>query len=604
MSKPIPTFRKLTLFTVVAVLIGGYPMAVFADDAPAEEDPGYVYDATTGRWSSNQWKYDPATNTYIENTGPKSNNTVTTDGSGSGAITDTGPESNNQIDTSGTNTNQTNTNNSAQLDTTVNGQAKTGDAAVDSNTKAGGAGTGDATAIATIINQLNSASGLGGGQPYEFTMDIGDVHGDIVLAPQLLQAMANSQAQNNGNSNITYNVLDKNTLNNTVDLTAQSGNASVLNNTNAGSARSGNATAIANVLNLVNSIIAANKSFVGTINIHGNLDGDILISKDGSPSLIASNASNPLSQGNMIANSTNLTNIINDIDLEAKTGKATVDSNTNAGSAKSGTADTNLVVMNLAGRTVSAKNSLLVFVNVLGKWVGIIVDAPTGATAAVLGDDVTSNLIASTGPDSNNVINDDSQSNANINADSQTTINNHIKVGAQTGDATVSGNTNAGDATTGNAKAAATVFNMANSAFNVSDWFGVLFINVLGSWYGSFGVDTPQGDEVAASSPPPTSEQPVSAPAQVFSFIAHNVAASDEQQSTPPPTTVETTPPQTQAEVLSAQSSNRSSTTATSDAQTGPATVSMPVAIAALAGLTLAAGLVVRLVGMLRERFA
>ncbi len=388
------------------------------------------------------------------------------------------------------------------------------------------------------------------------------------------------------------NVVDKNAINNKVNLGAETGNASVVNNTKAGGATSGNATAIANVLNIINSVIAANGSFVGTINIHGNLDGDILLNKQGSPSLIASNAdSNPMSQGNLIANANNLTNIINDIELDATTGTAKVDGNTNAGSAKSGTADTNLVIMNLAGRSVTAKNSLLVFVNVLGKWVGIIVDAPTGATAAVLGDDVTSNLVAAT------------EGNATINADSQNQITNNIKVGAHSGDATVSGNTNAGDATTGNASASATVLNMANSAFNVSDWFGVLFINVLGSWYGSFGVDTPQGDEVAASSPPPTSEQPAaesaSAPAQVFSFIAHNISGSGDQESNVTNES-ETTQEPSQTAVLAA--SDQVASAPVSAPEQGPATISAPIAIAILAGVTAGAALIIRLIGAVRAR--
>lgn len=593
MKASISTARKFVLYIFAAVLVGGSPMAALAEEAaPSDEDGGYVYDEATGRWNSNKWRYDAATNTYIPNV-PAPAAPAPEEQS----VSDTGPDSDNSASGTNNTSAQNNTSNNNEINNDVSGTAKTGDATVNSNNTAGGAGSGDATTIATIMNAINSSSALGGGQPYTFTKDIyGDVYGDIELAPELLKGMAQTtSSQNNGT--INYNVLDKNTINNKVNLGAESGDASVLNNTNAGGATSGNATAVANVLNIINSVIAANGSFVGTINIHGNLDGDILLNKEGSPSLIASNAdSNPMNEGNLIANANNLTNIINDIELDATTGKATVDGNTNAGSAKSGTADTNLVVMNLAGRSVTAKNSLLVFVNVLGKWVGIIVDAPTGATAAVLGDDVTSNLIAAT------------QGDATINADTQNQITNNIKVGAHTGDATVSGNTNAGDATTGNASASATILNMANSAFNVSDWFGVLFINVFGSWDGSFGVNTPQGDEVA-SSPPPTSEQPAaeSAPAQVFSFIARNVQGSGSTQTAAPAQTAESTEPTptpAPAETAVLAASDHSKSSPVSDvASTAPVTISAPVVAAVLAGLAIGLVVIVRLIGLIRARF-
>ncbi len=580
--------KKFVLYIFAAVLVGGSPMAAFAAEeaAPSEEDGGYVFDEATGRWNSNKWRYDPAINNYVPNTPPPAPVNDET-------VTDTGPNSNNETeDGTDQNSTQNNTSNNNQINNDVSGKAKTGDATVSSNNTAGGATSGDATSIATIMNAINSSSALSS-QPYTFTKDVyGNVYGDIVLAPELLRAMSETTSSPQTGT-VNYNVIDKNTINNNVDLGADTGNASVINNTNAGGATSGNATAIANVLNIINSVIAANKSFVGTINIHGNLDGDILMSKQGSPALITSNAgSNPLNQGNLIANQNNLTNIINDIELDATTGTAMVDGNTNAGNAKSGTANTNLVVMDLSGRMVTAKNSLLVFVNVLGKWVGIIVDAPTGATAAVLGDDVTSNLIAA------------AEGDAMINADSQNQIINNIKVGAHTGDATVAGNTNAGDATTGNASASATILNMANSAFSVSDWFGVLFINVLGSWYGSFGVDTPQGDEVAASSPPPTSEQPepASAPAQVFSFIERHIVMSDDQSEAA--VSEAESAQSTQASVLAASDHSKIAPITTTESDSSPTTVSMPIAIAALVGLSVVAGLVIRLIGALRERFA
>lgn len=612
----ISTARKLTLYIFVAVLVGGSPMAAFAEDAaPSDEDGGYVYDSATGRWSSNKWRYDAATNTYVANTGPQSNNTVDTDGAGA-TITDTGAGSNNQVKEDANSAVDNTTKNNNQINNDVSGTATSGSAAVTSNNTAGSAGSGNATSVATLMNAINSSSSLSG-QPYTFSQDVyGDVYGDIQLAPELLKAMtAQTSAQPQGNNTINYNVLNNNTINNKVDLGAQSGDASVLNNTNAGGATSGNAVAIANVLNLINSIIASNGSFVGTINIHGNLYGDILMNREGTPSLIASNgASNPLSSGTMIANNTNLTDIVNNIDLKATSGTASTNGNTNAGNAKSGTANTNLVVMDLAGQQVDAKNAILVFVNVMGKWVGIIVDAPTGATAAVLGDDVTKNLIAQTGAGSNNTINTDSANDTTVNADSKNKITNNISLNAQSGDATVAGNTNAGDATSGNASAGANVFNMVNSVFNLSGFMRILTINILsdGFWCGNFGID---GDncgtdikDVAAA--PQTSQTPAASTAsnpiaQVFSFIPHTPPVSS-QSTTPANATSEPTPEpseSSQTAVLAA-SDHSSSSPVTSEASTGPAAISAPVAAAVLAGLAVALVAIVRLIGLIRTRFS
>ncbi|MNI21126.1 hypothetical protein D3C73_746320 [compost metagenome] len=171
--------------------------------------------------------------------------------------------------------------------------------------------------------------------------------------------------------------------------------------------------------------------------------------------------------------------IVNNVTLNAASGSANVLNNTKAGNATSGTAATNLTILNYTGHQVVASNSLLIFVNVLGRWVGIIVDAPVGATAAVLGNGVTSNTT-----------NGGTQT---VDANATTSITNNIDLASLSGDATVKGNTQAGNATSGNATASANIANISTSSFSISDWFGVLFINVFGTWYGSFGVDTANG---------------------------------------------------------------------------------------------------------------
>ena len=194
--------------------------------------------------------------------------------------------------------------------------------------------------------------------------------------------------------------------------------------------------------------------------------------------MLANNADSTASNAQVSQQDT--TTIVNNIKTVAESGTSTVFGNTNGGDAVTGDALSNVVIFNVSGHEIIAKNSLLVFVNVLGKWVGMIVDAPPNATAAMIGNGVTTN--AAYVPD------------LTINSQVNHGITNTIAVTAQSGDATVEYNTNAGNAVSGQARALANVANISGSQFGVSDWFGVLFINVFQNWYGSFGVDTAYGN--------------------------------------------------------------------------------------------------------------
>ncbi len=422
----------------------------------------YTYDSTTGHWNSSSWTYDPTSATYQP------------------TVTPVAPSP-----TSGTTGTQSTLDGvtSTAVANALNTAATSGDASVLKNTTAGSATSGDATSAATIINTMNSSlTSSSNQQAATFVKNImGDVNGDILLQPMLLRAMLEANAQ--PSTTTTMNATTNTGATNNVTLGATSGNATVSGNTDAGNATSGNANTVADVVNVVNSMIAANKSFIGTINIYGNLNGDILIAPDFIPQLLASNASSNLPKpvGTASATSNNTQSIVNNIALAAKTGQSVVSGNTSAGNATSGTATTNTVIFNLTGHDIVASNSLLVFINVLGKWVGVIVDAPTGTTAAALGSGVTTNSV---------------QPNLVVNATNTTQLTNNLDLSSQSGNATVSGNTKAGNATSGNATASANIANIANTTIGTSGWFGILFINVFGSWLGSFGIDTAAGNPI------------------------------------------------------------------------------------------------------------
>lgn len=513
--------KRILIILLTLLLVGGTPLGVSAQaansDSSSEETakenkpPEYKYNPATGTWDSDEWSWNPKT--YETKPVSKSQPAAEANASAGGANTtaNTGPGSNNQQSNNGSASAQANINNNLGVNNHLGAIATTGNAAVSNNTIAGSALSGDAQSIANIINMLQSSTVMGDQGMVTFQQDItGDIVGDLLINPELIFNLGpNSQntSTNNQSANSSVNVNTDASVNNDVNLAATSGNATVDSNTEAGDATSGNAYVMANVVNVLNSVIAANQSFLGLINIYGNLDGDILFPPETINKLLTSNIpTGSVSINNVTGevelNSTNNQNINNDITLDANSGNATVANNTNAGSATTGEAKTNLTVLNLTGSEVIASNSILVFVNVLGTWVGMIMDAPSGATAAALGGGVTQNNI---------------NAQSTVNATNNANINNNLNLTANTGDATVTNNNTAGSATSGNAYAAANVANINNSSLNLSNWFGLLFINVFGSWNGSFGVDTEAGNRLATSAATGTNGGSEAAP-QVFGF--------------------------------------------------------------------------------------
>jgi hypothetical protein len=476
----------------------------------------YDYDASTGTYNASEWICNSRTGNYDQTT-------VNVTEPPSGAIVENGPDQSsdpsssdgqindpeasgpgNNTDSNSTNDLSDNNNNNLGVGTTVNGVATTGNASVDANTNAGDATSGDANNITNVENLLMSSSSLSGAQTFVANIN-GDVDGDLLINP------TGSADSNTTTSNgVTVNNDTGATVDNNITLNATSGDANVSEDTNAGNATSGSADSVANVVNMIDSMITANQSFIGVININGDLNGNIVVPPQFVNSLIADNVPSTTLNTSEITNNnvtTALDNsnnqaITNNITTTAKSGAATIADDTNAGSATSGPANTNVTIFNLTGDQVVASNTLLVFVNVLGNWVGLLMNAPAGTTAAAFGGGITSDTNTAT-TDINNSNKDD--------------INNNINVSAESGNATVSKDTTAGNATTGSATSSVNLLNLIDSQFNLSGWFGVLFINVYGTWDGSFGAQTPV--TTANSSSNGSSTNNTSSNAQLLKFV-------------------------------------------------------------------------------------
>lgn len=414
--------------------------------------------------------------------------------------------------------------------------ATSGDASVSGNAQAGNATTGMSTVLANFLNLINSAWGWSNGSLSYFLGNFfGDRTGDITLNPEQqaggggsigcyfcfggsLNANENTGADStntattNGDRDLTVNYQPNGTINNDVNLIAQSGNADVNGNTVGGNATSGDAIVELNIINMINSAISSGGSFFGLLNIFGDLNGDILfpsgfltgaLSGAGGYGSQVSNSNTGPESTNTATSNANFNGTINDnsnatfnnnLNTGAASGSADVTSNTRAGNATTGEAETNTNTYNLYNAGVRGSNAVLVLVNVLGTWVGLIMDVPNagGNSSALLGGNaVVGN--SNTGPNSTNTATNNANASLDVNYAPTSTINNNINAGAISGDAGVNRNTVGGNATSGDAKVAANVVNIMGSNIDLTNWFGVLVINVFGNWFGSVGKDTSAG---------------------------------------------------------------------------------------------------------------
>lgn len=463
----------------------------------------YSYNPDSQRWDTTEWRYNPASGKYEPNIVSVRAEDLPDEQR---------PGSSGQFDLFY----------DASISNNIQMDAASGNALVSNNTLGGNALSGNASSILNLLNMLQtSAAALQGNNLAVFSHDVyGDVQGDLMINPNVLLT---SNTNSSPPDNLTINVQDSGSINNDITLASRSGDAAVTTNTAAGNATTGNAAAVANIVNIINSIIGSGQSFLGSVNIHGSLDGDILLPPELLEVLLASSgaSSNLNSAYDSLANINNNQSINNNVNLTASSGNALVSNNTRAGNATTGGSQTNLTILNLAGTQIVGKDVLLVFINVMGNWVGVLYSAPPGSTAAAIGSGITQNSTNSNSID--------------VEATTNQTINNDIDLTAVTGDASVANNTTAGNATSGDALAAANILNILNSTFSLADWFGILFINVFGSWNGSFGIDTAAGNRPETAVFGISSNQnrafaPPVSDVRVFRFVPSGGSSQDNNQ--------------------------------------------------------------------------
>jgi hypothetical protein len=274
--------------------------------------------------------------------------------------------------------------------------------------------------------------------------------------------------------------LNGTTAANTVNSTANTGDASVKHTSNGGDATSGNASA---GTTLINNIASTSNLNSGTLqsfnyNIDGTQNGNIVINPN--DIINTSDNSSPTTPANCAPTGTttadNSAAINNLVNLLAQSGNAKVSDNGVGGDATSGNATTEANIINTIQALVSDQGAFLGVINVNGDLNGNI-ELPPSVISSLL----TPTNSGSTSGDTTATNND--------------SVNNNVTLTAISGNAAVTNNGEAGTAISGNASTILQDCNLINSNI-VGGNLLLVFVNVMGHWYGAL-LSEPTGDTTA-----------------------------------------------------------------------------------------------------------
>lgn len=199
------------------------------------------------------------------------------------------PTSSNSAASSSTATNNTNVNNNVTL------TAISGNAAVTNNGAGGNATSGNASTILQSCNLINSNI-AGGNLLLVFVNVMGSWYGALLSEPagDTTATLGGGITQDTVSPTQQTSAINNATINNDINLTSTSGNATVANNGVGGNATTGNATAIADVTNILGSQINLS-GWLGilVINVFGTWDGSLMIQPTNiASSTVSSNGGN------------------------------------------------------------------------------------------------------------------------------------------------------------------------------------------------------------------------------------------------------------------------------------------------------------------------
>jgi hypothetical protein len=478
-----------------------------------------------------------------------------------------------------TSTNVTNQNTDGSANSGINNPPSSGEPAVNTTTnQSNGSPNNDEVttnehtkthhsySTANVINSVGSDTAISSNSLQTATTNLtGTTSGDVTLNPTTNLAPATNSRTSTTTEN---NIPGSGVINSTLNVSANSGNTTVVDNLGDGTTTTGDAAAQGNIINQVNDQISDSQTFITTVNVDGNLTGNLVIPSsliDGPVTATSAVSPAPTTSSNGIVNNTT--------NLSAQSGQAMTVVSPTSPIVSSGTANTNLNSYSIVNKQITGDNLLIVFINVAGVWQGYITNEPVGTTATALGYDTTEADILPSLTSANNEI-----------------INNYLNAASSSGNSLVINNSG-GSVTTGSALSNLDILNLINDKITLSGWLGILIINVNGAWTGNLQTPTTvsqAGMGGGQSTTPITASMivPNSKKAYAYNyFINRTTIGSPQSVTTATPTPTSSTQKHTSAPINNVASTIPSSGKLNKDAKYG--------GLVALIGIVLATILIV-----------
>lgn len=404
----------------------------------------------------------------------------------------------------------------ATVSNIIDQTAESGSSTVENGASQADAITGPATSTVDLTTVVQSSTNTDTSQSPQVSQTlytINDQQGDIIIDPSVSVEPTTPTSALTAVTSV-QNVVS---ITNQVAITTTTGDARIEHATQGGNAISGDSTINVNVTNIISSTVNVQSSWVGVVTIYGSLQGNLVL-----PIAQAASTAPSLTSSEPSIDTSNSLSINNDTTLQATSGNATATNNGTTAGTVTGDATTSLTTYDIIHTSASAGNAWLIAVNVFGTWNGRILQAPTGTT-----------LLYVAGPTG-------TQNTSNGSGAMQSgsyTILNSISAIATSGDATLSDNYEVGKAVTGSAIVNARLVNIISSHYAAGGQFGILVVNVYGSWIGSI-VEPTQPDNNDPTPPPndPSIQLPsgqTTIQRQYFRIIKRKVTGATVASATP-----------------------------------------------------------------------
>lgn len=376
-------------------------------------------------------------------------------------------------------------NNNADVSNNADISASTGSNTGNNNLGNVDLNTGDATAMANLVNLLNT--NVVGSNFELFVLNInGSGLNEINLNDawkQLEEKMGGSGLYVVGDvnsSNMKLFISNENNANltNNVNVSAGTGNNDASGNNNSAT-QTGNTQAIANVVNFTNTNILGSKFFLGIITVTGQFDGNLILPR---PEFFSNiyNYNYLTKSGSTMTENQNTAEINNTVNSTADTGGNQANGNSGSSTVTTGDATSTVNSLNVANTDIRENDWFYLSLNALGGWSGDIYgwsspESRDQQRQACEVYQITPEEVAyqAAQPPGSDIVR-----NENISS-----INNNINVSATTGGNKANENQGNAKITTGNALSVANLLNFTNLNVLGSRFFMGL-VNIAGKWNG------------------------------------------------------------------------------------------------------------------------